>query len=109
MGGANVLEITTLGGLSIRHAGEPVTRLRTRKVEGLLVYLACTGRTQRREVLAELFWEERTQAQAMSNLRGALASLRKHLGPYVSITRDTVALNPEGDPSTGFAKQWRSN
>ena len=54
-----VLEISTLGGLSIRLAGEPVTALKTRKVEALLVYLACTGRTHPREALAELFWEER--------------------------------------------------
>ena len=38
-----VLEISTLGGLSIRLAGEPVTALKTRKVEALLVYLASPG------------------------------------------------------------------
>jgi DNA-binding SARP family transcriptional activator len=36
-----MLEISTLGGLSIRHDGEPVTGLASRKVEALLVYLAC--------------------------------------------------------------------
>ncbi len=90
-----LLQISTLGGLSIRLDGEPVTGLASRKVEALLVYLACAGREYRRDVLAELFWEERTQAQAMSNLRVALSSLRKRLSSYVVITRDTVALNPE--------------
>jgi DNA-binding SARP family transcriptional activator len=95
MNDARLLEISTLGGLSIRLAGESVSGLASRKVEALLVYLACSGRAQRREVLAELFWEERTQSQAMSNLRVALSSLRKQLGPYVTITRDTVGVNPE--------------
>jgi DNA-binding SARP family transcriptional activator len=44
-----------------------------------------------------MFWQERTQAQAMSNLRVALSSLRKHLDPYVVITRNAVALNLEAD------------
>ena len=90
-----MLEIRTLGGLSIKRDGEPVTELKTRKVAALLVYLACTARVHPREVLAELFWEERTQAQSMTNLRGALSSLRKHLGDYLIITRDTVAMNPD--------------
>jgi DNA-binding SARP family transcriptional activator len=90
-----MLEILTLGGLVIRRDGESVTELVPRKVEALLVYLACTGRTHSREVLAELFWEERTQERSMGNLRVALTSLRKELGEYVTITRDRVSLNPE--------------
>jgi predicted ATPase/DNA-binding SARP family transcriptional activator len=88
-----MLEIRTLGGLSVKLDGEPVTQLKTRKVEALLVYLACTTRAHPRETLAELFWEERTQAQSMTNLRGALSSLRRHLGEYLIITRDAVATN----------------
>jgi DNA-binding SARP family transcriptional activator len=94
---ASSLKISTLGGLSICLADEPVTGLASRKVEALLVYLACTGRAHPREVLAELFWEERAQSRAMANLRVALSSLRKHLDPYVIITRESVALNPGAD------------
>ena len=47
-----------------------------------------------REVLAEMFWEERTQAQALSNLRVALDSLRQTGGRYVEITRETVGVRP---------------
>jgi hypothetical protein len=97
---SDVLTISTLGGLSIRLDGEPVTGLASRKVEALLIYLACTGRPQPREVVAEMLWEERSQSQALSNLRVVLSSLRKHLAPYVTITRDTVALNPDALPST---------
>lgn len=91
------LRINTLGSLSISLDGEPVTGLASRKVEAILVYLACTGRVHPREVLGEFFWEERTQERAMGNLRVALASLRKELGEYVEITRDTAAINPEAD------------
>jgi DNA-binding SARP family transcriptional activator len=93
----DMLTITTLGGLSIRLDDEPVTGLASRKVEALLVYLACTGRPRPREVVAEMLWEERSQSQALANLRVVLSSLRKHLALYVTINRDTVALNPDAD------------
>jgi len=96
-----MLTITTLGGLSIRRDGEPVTDLASRKVEALLVYVASAERPQSRDVLAEMLWEERTQRQSLANLRVALSSLRKELAPYVTITRETVVMNPEADPSTG--------
>jgi predicted ATPase/DNA-binding SARP family transcriptional activator/Tfp pilus assembly protein PilF len=87
------LEIRTLGGLTITCDGVPVTGLASRKVEALLVYLACTGRQHPREVLAELLWEERSQSQARSNLRVVLTDLRQHLQPFVVITRQAVGLN----------------
>ena len=53
----DLLEISTLGRLAIRLAGEPVTGLDSRKIEALLVYLACTGRPHSRDVLADLLQE----------------------------------------------------
>jgi DNA-binding SARP family transcriptional activator len=90
-----MLEVTTLGRLLIQRDGEPVTELVTRKAEALLVYLICTGRAHPREVLAELLWEERSPERALGNLRVALTSLRKHVGPYLTIQRGTVAPNFE--------------
>jgi DNA-binding SARP family transcriptional activator len=92
-----MLRINTLGGLAITRDGEAVTQLGTRKVAALLVYLAYTERAYAREVLAELLWEERTPRRALGNLRVALTSLRKHLGDYVLITHDTVAINLEAE------------
>ena len=92
-----MLRISTLGGLAITRDDQRVMQLATRKVEMLLVYLACTGRSHPREVLAELFWEERPQDRALGNLRVALSSLRKHLDEYTVITRQTAALNPDAD------------
>lgn len=90
-----LLEISTLGGLSIQRGGTPVEGLASRKAEALLVYLACTGQPQPREVLADLLWDDRPQERALSNLRVLLSSLRRELGPFVTITRQTVAFNPD--------------
>ncbi len=87
------LEIRTLGGLTIKCSGQPVSGFTSRKSEALLVYLAYTRHPHPREVLAEMFWEERSQAQSFSNLRTTLTSLRQQVGPYVDITRDTVGIN----------------
>jgi DNA-binding SARP family transcriptional activator len=89
------LKISTLGGLNILVGEKPVSGLTSRKVQALLVYLARTARPHTREVLAELLWFERAPERALANLRGVLHGLRKHLDPFISITRETVAANLE--------------
>jgi WD40 repeat protein/DNA-binding SARP family transcriptional activator len=89
------LDIRTLGSLSVQCGGQPV-EFETKKDAALLVYLGCTRRTYPREVLAEFFWEERSQSQALMNLRHMLAQLRQKVGDYVLIA-ETVALNPGSD------------
>jgi WD40 repeat protein/DNA-binding SARP family transcriptional activator len=88
----NALRIYTLGGLSIECNDQPVSGFVSRKVEALLVYLACTRRPQAREVLAELLWPERTQSQSLGSLRGGLSNLRQVLPANVNVTRRTVTL-----------------
>lgn len=52
----------------------------TDSARGLLAYLAVEGdRPQQRETLAALFWPDRPQAAAYTNLRQTLARLRKAL------------------------------
>jgi ABC-type oligopeptide transport system substrate-binding subunit/DNA-binding SARP family transcriptional activator len=92
---ANGLEIYTLGGLRLFCDGEPISGIGSRKAEALLVYLACTGRAQSREVLADLLWDERSQRQALGNLRRELSALRRNLGEYLTITRTTAGRNPD--------------
>jgi WD40 repeat protein/DNA-binding SARP family transcriptional activator len=87
------LEIFTLGGVRIRQGGESVKGLTNRKAEALLIYLASTRRSQPREVLADLLWDERTQSQSLANLRVVLSLLRQALGDYLSITREAVTIN----------------
>ncbi|HSF82138.1 MAG TPA: ABC transporter substrate-binding protein, partial [Anaerolineales bacterium] len=91
------LRILTCGGLSIQLGGKAVGKLASRKAELLVVYLARQQRAYRREVLAELLWEERSQSQARANLRVVLSSLRKQLGEYVWIDRNQVGLRAEAE------------
>jgi DNA-binding SARP family transcriptional activator/Tfp pilus assembly protein PilF len=88
-----LLRISTLGGLSIYLGDEPVVGFASRKAEALLVYLTVTRKEHPREAIADLLWDDRSQEQAMSNLRTVLASLRKCVGDYVYITRHTAGIN----------------
>src|SRR5215471_340992 len=88
-----MIEIHTFGGLRITRSGQPVTRFTTRKVEALLVYLACQGRPCPRELLADLLWDDRPQAQAQANLRAALSRLRQQLPEATHVTRQAVAAD----------------
>ena len=68
---------------------------RTRKELALFAYLAAeAGHIHRRETLAELFWPERPEGYARTNLRQALYGLRKAIGngdlPYLRITDDQI-------------------
>ena len=58
----NRLEICLLGGMSILLEGRPVTGFASRKAEALLVYLARSRQPQRREVLADMLWDNRSQS-----------------------------------------------
>ena len=89
-----MLEIFLLGEIVIRLDGEPVTHFRSQKEIALLVYLAHTGQTHGREALADLLWEARSTKQSLSNLRTALARLRKQVGDQLIVTRKTVAVTP---------------
>jgi DNA-binding SARP family transcriptional activator/predicted ATPase len=89
----DALHITTLGGLEIRCAGQPIQDFALRKSEALLVYLAVTGRPHSREELAGLLWAEASERNARAYLRRALAELRGHVDPFLTITRRDVTLN----------------
>ncbi len=92
------LEIHTFGGLRIQFDNKGAIDLGSRKAEALLIYLIGTGRIQPREVLADLLWNDFSQNKAMNNLRVILSVLRKHVGKYVIINRDSAGFNPERKP-----------
>jgi len=84
------LKIRVLGALEARReAGDEPIRLHSRKLGGLLAYLAmCPGVGQPREALATLLWDRNAEEQARASLRQALAVLRKSLqvsGPSVLV------------------------
>lgn len=88
------LNLRLFGGLQISLHNVPLTGFISNKVAALFVYLALTGRPHQRDALAGLLWGELTEADAKSNLRQALANLRKLVEPYLLISRDSVAFEP---------------
>ena len=81
-----------------------MTDFKSNKVRALLAYLAVEAdRPHRREALAGLLWPDWPDRDALSNLRYALASLRRTLGdhtaepPFLLITPHTIQFNPASD------------
>src|SRR5260221_2494938 len=87
------LQIGVLGNLEILLDGARLQSLHSRKAEALLVYLACTAIAHPRETLADLLWEERSQAQSLANLRVVLNRLKGPLAPFVDVTPRTIGLH----------------
>jgi class 3 adenylate cyclase/DNA-binding SARP family transcriptional activator len=72
--------LSLLGGFELT-GPDGVVDLPSKKLAGLLAYLACTApRPQSREKLSALLWGSHFDAQAKQNLRQALFRLRKVLG-----------------------------
>lgn len=91
------LRIKLLGNVSIEKDGKTVSGLPSRAAEALFIYLACNPKPIAREKLAELLWADRSATQSLTNLRTILASLRRELGDYLLIERDTLAFNAQSD------------
>jgi DNA-binding SARP family transcriptional activator len=89
-----MLEVFLLGEITFHSHSKPITQFRSQKEIALLAYLAHTGQTHNREALADLLWEARSTSQSLSNLRTALARLRKQVGDHLIVTRKTVAVTP---------------
>lgn len=94
---SDVLRLSTLGGLSIHKNSDPVAGFISRKVEALLIYLAHEGREHPREVLAEMLWNDLPQERALANLRTVLSSLQAQLAPFLTVTRQTIGMNPDSN------------
>ncbi|MBN1680705.1 MAG: protein kinase [Anaerolineae bacterium] len=90
------LEIQTLGGVTVT-CDETRVEFGQRKTLALLVYLAYHPHPHPREVLAEMLWEDRTQAQSLANLRVVLTDLRQAVKPFMCITRETAGIDPDSD------------
>ncbi|MGD8904533.1 MAG: BTAD domain-containing putative transcriptional regulator, partial [Anaerolineae bacterium] len=88
-----MLEISTFGGLSIKHGGKPTSMLATLEAEALLVYLASTGMPVPLQALAELLWPGRSSELALSDLHEALASLHRLLGTPIPTPGDTAHMS----------------
>jgi DNA-binding SARP family transcriptional activator len=74
-----------------------ITRRRSR---ALLYYVAAQVGPVSRERLLALFWPDHERAAAQQILRTNLHGLRKHLGMWLLVEDDTLALTPESDVDT---------
>jgi len=77
-----ILQITLFGGVRVTH-NNLLTEVRlTREIQALLAYLLLQRhRVHPREVLAGIFWGERSQEKARGSLNTALWRLKKELEP----------------------------
>jgi DNA-binding SARP family transcriptional activator/TolB-like protein len=64
--------------------------LGSKKLCGLLAFLACASGPQRRERLMSLLWGSHFQLQAQQNLRKALFRLRRALGADIILSNDEL-------------------
>ena len=88
------LAIAVLGAPRVERDGKPL-RVDTRKAIALLVYVAVTGQTHRREALAELLWPRQDPERARGALRRTLSVLRSGLGGEW-LFADTYGVRLEG-------------
>lgn len=91
----DLLRMSLLGSVVVTQAQQEVTGFRSRKALALLIYLACTNGSQRREALADLLWADCSQQQALSNLRTALVHLRDRVGDCLHSSHGYLTLNPQ--------------
>ena len=90
--------IELFGGLRARRGGTEINRFATSRVVALLARLALFPRHPHpREELADLLWPDADPEAGRLNLRVALASLRKQLGPpgVLEADRSAVRLLPQ--------------
>jgi predicted ATPase/DNA-binding SARP family transcriptional activator len=98
------LALSLLGAFQATRDGQPLVGFESNKVRALLTYLAIeAGRPSSREELACLLWSDQPDRAARSNLRQALANLRRTIGdeaaqpPVLLIDREFIRFNSEAD------------
>jgi predicted ATPase/DNA-binding SARP family transcriptional activator len=98
------LSLSVLGAFQARLNGNALTAFESDKARALLAFLAVEAdRPHSRAQLAGLFWPEWPEETARSNLRHALANLRRLLDdrhanpPFLWVTRQTLQFNRNSD------------
>lgn len=93
------LRLKLLGGFKLRDGADAEVVVRSRKLQGLIAYLALyPGQHHGREKLAHLLWDDRFEVQARQSLRQALNALKKLVGGQASdlldIDDETMSFRP---------------
>jgi predicted ATPase/DNA-binding SARP family transcriptional activator len=98
------LEIALLGAFQVSKDGKLVTRFETAPARALLIYLVSHPEMPfRREVLADLLWQDQPHSEALHALRQTLTRLRRAIEsresnpPFLQITRQSIQFNPDSD------------
>lgn len=87
------VRIRLLRRFAVQRGETETDRLRTRKTEGLLAWLALNRETAfTRPALIDRFWPEEDEAAARRKLRLALHSIRQEIGDALETERDQVRL-----------------
>ena len=76
-----VWTVTLFGGPRATRGAEIVDRFRSHKIAALMAYLCLFPRPHSREELAEMLWPDADMEAGRTNLRTAIASLRRQLEP----------------------------
>lgn len=93
-----MLRIQLLGGLHISLNGMPMTGFVSSKAQALFCYVTLNHHQPHlRATLASMFWGEMPDEDAATNLRQAIANLKRLLEPYIEITRQSIAFKTEED------------
>ena len=96
------LTINLLGTMAVVSNGQDALQsFRTKKERALMAYLVVEAdRAHSREALAEIFWPDRPMGYARTNLRQALAGVRRALmdrdtaPSYLLVSDETIQFNP---------------
>ena len=96
-----LVRFSLFGGFDCRSRDDAALVFPTRKVRALAAYLAVNaGNAQTRDRLAQLLWDDGTDAQARTNLRKGLSRLRQALPDparhCLLLQTDRVSFRPEG-------------
>ena len=97
------LAVRLLGGYRVELDGQPVYDFETDKARALFAFLVVEAdRPHRREALASLLWPDRPDSVARTNLRQALARVRRALSDYTPpfflfVTPTDVQFNTASD------------
>ena len=100
-----MLRIDVLGELELELDGTRLQPPASRRACSLLGLLALERRMHPRSELAARFWPDVLDGSARTSLRGALAAMRKALGPagerYLDTTRERAGLSDEVSTDAG--------
>lgn len=95
------LTVRLLGDFALTYGGDPVTTIKTPRLQSLFAYLLLHRQaTHARRRLAFLLWPDSSEAQALTNLRKQLLYLQQALpapDSLLHIERGSIQLRPDAD------------